>query len=60
MGEFQGVAVGAADVSCLISVKPPRLGNCSQELVKALAHFEPKAICTLSQLEAPSDRGLAL
>ena len=39
MGEFQGVGVGAANVACLISVKPPCSGNCSQELVETLLPF---------------------
>ena len=39
MGEFQGVGVGAANVARLISVKPPCLGNCSQELVETLVPF---------------------
>ena len=54
VGGFWAGVWGAADVTLLISAKPPHSGNCLQELVKALAPFKPKAICapqpTLSRL----------
>lgn len=61
MGEFQGVEVGAADVTYLISVKPPHLGNFAGagESFGPVLNPKPSALAANS-FEAPSYRVLAL
>jgi len=61
MGEFQGVEVGAADVACVISVKPPRLGNFTGAGESSGPVLNPKpSAFTANSFEAPSYRVLAL